>query len=116
MLSNILLSVLTPYADAINGNHLCEYDVINRLLIRCCTGIRYWEKNGIAVGHYVHHLFIDLKNAYDLHWRGEVLYSTLIEFRKLIKVVRLIKMCLREVHSKVYMVNICLMHCLFRMV
>ncbi|KAJ4442113.1 hypothetical protein ANN_11979 [Periplaneta americana] len=45
-------------------------------------------------------LFIDLKKAYDSVKR-EVLYNILIEFGIPKKLVRLIKMCLNETHSKV---------------
>ena len=48
----------------------------------------------------VHHLFIDLKKAYDLV-RKEVLYKILIEFGIPRKVVRLIKMSLTETYSRV---------------
>jgi hypothetical protein len=46
-----------------------------------------WECNGT-----VRQLFIDFKKAYD-SVRREALYNILIEFGKLIKLVRLIKMC-----------------------
>jgi hypothetical protein len=45
----------------------------------------------------VHQLFVDFKKAYD-SVRREVLYNILLEFGKPINVVRLIKMCLNEVH------------------
>jgi hypothetical protein len=48
----------------------------------------------------VHQLFIDFKKAYD-SLRREELYSILIEFGVPMKLVRLIKMCLNETHSKV---------------
>jgi hypothetical protein len=48
----------------------------------------------------VHQLFIDLKNAYDLV-RREVSYSIFIEFGVPMKLLRLIKMCLNEMYSKV---------------
>jgi hypothetical protein len=49
----------------------------------------------------VHQLFIDFKKAYD-SVRREVLYNILIEFGIPMKLVRSIKMCLNETHSKVY--------------
>jgi hypothetical protein len=49
----------------------------------------------------VHQLFIDFKKAYD-SFRREVLYTILIEFGVPIKLVRLIKMCLNEMYSKVH--------------
>jgi len=49
----------------------------------------------------VHQLFIDFKKAYD-SVRREVLYNILIEFGIPMKLVRLIKMCLTETHSRVW--------------
>jgi len=48
----------------------------------------------------VHQLFIDFKKAYDSVKR-EVLYNILIEFGVPQKLVRLIKMCLTEMYSRV---------------
>ena len=49
----------------------------------------------------VHHLFIDFKKAYNLV-RREVLYNILIQFGIHMKLVRLIKMCLTETYSRVW--------------
>jgi len=49
----------------------------------------------------VHQLFKDLKNAYD-SVRREVLYNILTEFGIPMKLVRLIKMCLNETYSSVW--------------
>ena len=43
----------------------------------------------------MHQLFIDFKKAYD-SVRREVLYNILIEFGILMKLVRLLKVCLTE--------------------
>jgi hypothetical protein len=43
----------------------------------------------------MHELFMDIKKAYDF-MRREVLYNILIEFGVLMKLVRLIKMCLNK--------------------
>jgi len=48
----------------------------------------------------VNHLFIDFKKAYD-SVRREVLYNILIEFGIPMKLVRLIKMCMTEMYSRV---------------
>jgi hypothetical protein len=60
--------------------------------------IRFWRKNGSTMR--VHQLFIDFKKACD-SVRKEVLYNILTEFGALMKLVRLIKMCLNETYSKV---------------
>jgi hypothetical protein len=70
------------------------FDVTDQLLIRLSAFVRYcrkkWEYN-----ETVHHLFIDLKKAYD-SVRREVLYNILIEFGVPMKLARLIKMCLNK--------------------
>jgi hypothetical protein len=55
-----------------------------------------WEYNKT-----VHQLFVDLKKDYD-SVRREVLYNILIEFGVPMKLVRLMKMCLNEMYSKVH--------------
>jgi hypothetical protein len=54
-----------------------------------------WEYNGM-----VHQLFINFKKAYDSIKR-EVLYNILLEFGIPKRLVRLSKMCLNEIYSKV---------------
>jgi hypothetical protein len=49
----------------------------------------------------VHHLIVDFEKAYD-SVRMEVLYNILIELVVPMKLVRLIKMYLNEMHSKVH--------------
>jgi len=49
----------------------------------------------------VHQLFTDFKKAYD-SFRGEVLYNILIQFGMPMKLVWLIKMCLTEMYSRVW--------------
>jgi hypothetical protein len=49
----------------------------------------------------VHQLFIDFKKAYD-SVRRDFLYRILIEFGIPMKLVRLIKMCLSETYSRVW--------------
>jgi hypothetical protein len=55
-----------------------------------------WEYN-----EAVHQLFIDFKKAYDSD-RREVLYNILIEFGIPVKLERLVKMCLNETYSRVW--------------
>jgi hypothetical protein len=78
MLSNILLSRLSPNIDEIIGDHQCAFRH-NRSTtdqIFCIRQIleKKWEYN-----ETVHQLFIDFTKAYD-SVRREVLYNILIEF------------------------------------
>jgi hypothetical protein len=98
ILSNILLSRLSPYIDEIIGDHQCGFRH-NRSAtdqIFCIHQIlgKEWEYN-----ETVHQLFINFKKAYDLV-RREVLYNILIEFGFPMKLVRLIKFCSNETYSK----------------
>jgi hypothetical protein len=83
ILSNILLSRLSPYIDEMIGDHqiFCIRQILEKK----------WEYN---------ELFVDFKKAYD-SVRREVLYNILREFGAPMKLVRLIKMCLHETCSKV---------------
>jgi hypothetical protein len=99
ILSNILLSRLTSYAEEIIGEHQCGFRR-NRATtdhIFCIRQIfeKKWEYN-----EAVHQVFIDLKKAYD-SVRREVLYNIIIEFGIPMKLVRLVKMCLNETYSRV---------------
>jgi hypothetical protein len=99
ILSNILLSRLTRYAEKIIGDHQCGFRR-NRSTtdhIFCIRQLleKKWEYNGA-----VHQLFVDFKKAYD-SVRREDLYNILIEVGILLKLVRLIKMCLIETYSRV---------------
>ncbi|KAJ4432021.1 hypothetical protein ANN_20635 [Periplaneta americana] len=77
------------------ANQQCVYE--KRLTIDSVFKImeKKWEYKGI-----VHQLFIDFKKTYDSVKR-EVLYDILIEFGIPKKLVRLIKMCLSELYSRV---------------
>jgi len=77
IISNILLSRLTPYAEEIIGDHQCGFRCI-----RSTTDHR------------------DFKKAYD-SVRRVVLCNIVIEFGIPMKLVRLIKMCLNETYSRV---------------
>jgi hypothetical protein len=75
-----------------------SFDVTEQLLIRFLAFVRRrrkWKHNETE-------LFIDFKKAYDSE-RRKVLYSILIEFGIPMKLVRLTKMCLNEIYSKVRM-------------
>jgi hypothetical protein len=54
----------------------------------------------MGINETVRQLFIDFKKAYDTV-RREALYNILIDFGVLMKLIRLIKMCLNETYSKV---------------
>jgi len=114
ILSNILLSKLTPYAEEIIGDHQCGFHH-NRSTtdhIFCIRQIleEKWEYN-----EAVHHLFIDFKKAYDSVSR-EVLCNILIEFVIPMILVRLIKMCLNVTYSRVWVGKLCLTCLLLRMI
>jgi hypothetical protein len=99
MLSNILLSRLSPYIDEIIGDYQCGFRR-NRSTsdkIFCIRQIleKRWEYNVT-----VHHLFIDFKKAYG-SVRREVLYNILMEFGVPVKPVKMIKMCLNQTYSEV---------------
>jgi hypothetical protein len=99
ILSNILLTRLTPYAGEITGDHQCGFwrnrSTTDQILYIWQVLEKKWEYNGT-----VHQLFIDFKKAYD-SVRREVLYNILIEFRIPRKLDGLIKMCLNETYSAV---------------
>jgi len=92
ILSNILLSRLTPYAEEIIVDHPCGFrrnrSTTHHIFCSCQILEKKWEYI-----ETVHQLFIDFKKAYD-SVRREVLNNILIEFDISVKLVRLIKMCL----------------------
>jgi hypothetical protein len=75
-----------------------RFDVTAQLLIRFSAFLRYWRK--WEYNDTVHQLFITLKKSYD-SVRREVLYNILIEFGVPTKLVRLMKLWLNEMYSKV---------------
>jgi hypothetical protein len=97
--TNIILSRLNPYIYEVTGDYQCGFRR-NRSTtdqIFCIHQIleKKWE-----FSETVRQLFIDLKKAYDLV-RREVSYSIFIEFGVPMNLLRLIKMCLNEMFSKV---------------
>jgi sorting nexin-29 len=101
ILTNILLSKLSPYIDEIIGYHQCGFRhnrsntdpifYIHQILEK------KWEYNETV---HLYQLFVDFKNAYDSVSR-EVLYNIFIVSGVPTKLVRLIKMCLNETYTKV---------------
>ena len=86
VLSNILRSRLTPYAEEVIGDHHCGFrcnrSTTDHIFCICQILEKKWEYDEAV------QLFIDFKKAYD-SVRREVLYNILIEFcipMKLVKV------------------------------
>jgi hypothetical protein len=94
ILSNILVSRLTPYVEEIIGDHQCglrrNRTTLDQIFCICEILTKNWEYNG-----KVYQLHTDFEKVYDSH-RREVLYSTLTEFGIPMILVTLIKMCLNE--------------------
>jgi hypothetical protein len=113
ILSNILLSRLTSYADEIIGDNQCGFQHNSSMTdqIFCIWEIlqKKWEYNGT-----VHQLFIDFKKSY-YSVRREVLYNILVECGIPRKLVGLIKMCLNETYSTSHIGKNLLTSFLFRM-
>jgi hypothetical protein len=98
VLSNILLSMLSPYIDEATGDHHCEFWHNRSTTVQIlCICQMLEEKMGVQWDS----IFIDFKKAYD-SVRREVLYSILIELGLPMKLVRLIKMCLNQTYGKVH--------------
>jgi hypothetical protein len=99
ILSNILLSRLSPYIDEIIGDHQGGFQH-NRSTTDQNFYIHYIRQRKLKYNKAVHQLFIDFKKAYDSVKR-EVLYNILTEFGIPRQLVTLIKICLKEKYSKV---------------
>ena len=89
ILSNILLSRLTPYAEEIAGDHQCGFRRNRSAADHIACSRQILEKKWEHI-EAVHQLFIEFKKAYD-SVRREVLYNILFEFVIPMKLVRLIK-------------------------
>ena len=93
ILSNILLSRLTPYAEEIIVDHQCGFrrNTSGQLLIVHSAFVKYLRKNGNTMRQCISSSWTSRK----IHLiTREVLYNILIEFDIPMKMVRLIKMCL----------------------
>jgi len=99
ILSNILLSRLSPYTEEIIGDHQCGFRR-NRSTTDHMFCIRQILEKKWEYNEAVHLLFIDSEKAY-YSIRRAVLYNILIKFGIPRKLVRLIKMCLTETYSGV---------------
>ena len=113
ILSNTLLSKLTPYAEEIIWYHQCglchNRSTADHLF--CIHQIleEKWEYKA------VHQLFTDFKKTHN-SVRREVLCNILIEFGIPMILVRLIKMCLNVTYRRVRVGKLCLICLLLRMV
>jgi len=99
IVSNILLSRLSPQAEEISGDHQCGPGCNGSTtdLILCNHQIleKKWKYNKA-----VHQPLMDFKKAYN-SVRREILYNILSEYVIPKKLVRIIKMCLNEIHCRV---------------
>jgi len=100
ILSNILLSRLTPYVNEITGDHQCGFQcnrsTTDQIFCICQILEKKWE-----FSETVHQLFINFEKAYDSVMK-EALYDTLTEFCIPRKLVSLIKTQLHETISTVH--------------
>jgi hypothetical protein len=98
ILSNILLSRLTPYTADVIGDYRCgcrcNRSTTDHIFCICQILEKKWKYNEV-----VHQLFIDLKKACD-SVRREVLYNPVIGFHIPLKLISLIKMCLNNTYSR----------------
>jgi hypothetical protein len=78
ILSGILLSRLTPYAEEIIGNHQCSFRG-NRSTTDHTFCISQILEKKLEYNEAVHQLFLDFMEAYN-SVRREVLYNIRIEF------------------------------------
>jgi len=99
ILSNILMSRLTPYAEEIIGDHQCGFRLNGSTTDHIFCIRQIYEKNW-EYSEAEHQLCVDFKTAYD-SVRRKALYNILIELGMPVKLVRLIKMCRNETCSRV---------------
>ena len=99
ILSKILLSRLTPYAEEIAADYLGGFRS-NRSASDHIFSIRQTLEKKWEYNEAVLQLFIDFKKAFDSVTR-EVLHNILIEFIIPMKLIGLIKMCLTETYCRV---------------
>jgi len=99
ILSNILLSRLTPHEEEIIEDHECEFRPERPTNDNMFCIHQILEKKR-GYNEAVHQLFTVFKKACD-SVRGEGFYNILIENGMPMKLVRLIKMCLNETYSRV---------------
>jgi hypothetical protein len=104
----------TPYAEEVIGHHQRGFRC-NRSITDHIFCIHQILEKKQEHNEAVHQLFIDFEKADD-SVRREVLYNILVEFGIPRKLVRLIKMCLTETYSRVWVGKHLLTCFLLRMV
>jgi hypothetical protein len=113
IVSNILLSGLSPYVDEIIGDH-CEFRS-NRSTTDQIFCIRRILEKTLEYNETAHQPFVNFKKAYGSLGR-EVLYNILIEFGVPMKLAGLIEIRLHETYSKVRIGKYCVIIFLSKMV
>jgi hypothetical protein len=99
MVSDNLPSKFSPYIWMKFLGIICVgFDITGQLLNIIFAFIKVQRKKKWKYSGTMYQLFIDFNTAYDI-FRRQTLYDILIEFGVLMKLVRLIKMCLNEVYS-----------------
>ena len=103
ILSNILLSRLTPYAEEITGDHQCGFRHNRSTADHIFCVHQILAKNWNTMKQCIIYLQTSRK-AYDSVKR-EVLHNILIDFGIPMKLVRLKQICLTEMYSRVQVGN-----------
>jgi hypothetical protein len=73
------------------------FDITDQLLIRSFAFVKYWSRNVSTTRHYIGYSYTSRKPMIQLGGK----YCILIEFEVPMKLLRLIKMCLNKIDSKV---------------
>jgi hypothetical protein len=112
ILSNILLSRLTPYVNEITGDHQCGFhynrSTTNKFFYIC----QIPEKNGSIMGQCISYLWTSRKSMTQLREKFFTVFCLNLVYFLL---VRLIQMCLNEAYSKVCVAKLRSHTFLFRM-
>jgi sorting nexin-29 len=99
ILSNILFTRISPFAENIIGNYHCGFRK-NRSTTNQIFTLRQILEKTEEFGIETHHLFIDFKSAYDTIKR-EQLYNAMSEFNIPSKLIRLTWMTMENTKSQV---------------
>jgi hypothetical protein len=99
IVSNILLSRLTPYAEEIIGDHQCGFRRTRSTTDHIFCNRQILDKKNGDNKEAVHQLFVHFKKTCD-SVRREVFYNILIVFDIPMKMISLIKVCVTETYSR----------------